>query len=41
VRRLLHAATTAPFIYLLLVVGLGMLLFEVFQPGSGSPGSPG
>jgi hypothetical protein len=32
-RRMLHAAATAPFVYLLLVVGLGMLLFEVFQPG--------
>lgn len=41
VRRLLHAATTAPFIYLLLVVGLGMLLFEVFQPGFGVAGFAG
>jgi len=41
VRRLLHAATTAPFIYLLLVVGLGMLLFEVFQPGFGVAGLAG
>lgn len=41
VRRLLHAATTAPFIYLLLVVGLGMLLFEVFQPGFGVAGVAG
>jgi membrane-bound serine protease (ClpP class) len=41
VRRLLHAATTAPFIYLLLVVGLGMLLFEVFQPGFGVAGIAG
>jgi membrane-bound serine protease (ClpP class) len=40
-RRLLHAATTAPFIYLLLVVGLGMLLFEVFQPGFGVAGLAG
>jgi membrane-bound serine protease (ClpP class) len=41
VRRLLHAATTAPFIYLLLVVGVGMLLFEVFQPGFGVAGLAG
>jgi membrane-bound serine protease (ClpP class) len=40
-RRLLHAATTAPFIYLLLVVGLGMVLFEVFQPGFGVAGLAG
>lgn len=41
VRRLLHAATTAPFIYLLLTIGLGMLLFEVFQPGFGVAGIAG
>lgn len=41
VRRLLHAATTAPFIYLLFVVGLGMLLFELFQPGFGVAGLAG
>ena len=41
VRRVLHAATTGPFIYLLLVVGLGMLLFEVFQPGFGVAGLAG
>lgn len=41
VRRLLHAATTGPFIYLLLVVGLGALLFEVFQPGFGVAGMAG
>jgi membrane-bound serine protease (ClpP class) len=41
VRRLLHAASTAPFVYLLLVVGLGMLLFEVFQPGFGVAGLAG
>ncbi len=41
VRRLLHAATTAPFIYLLLTVGLGMLLFEAFQPGFGVAGLAG
>jgi membrane-bound serine protease (ClpP class) len=41
VRRVLHAATTAPFIYLLLVVGIGMLLFEVFQPGFGVAGLAG
>jgi membrane-bound serine protease (ClpP class) len=39
--RLLHAATTPAFIYLLLVVGLGMLLFEVFQPGFGVAGVAG
>ena len=41
VRRVLHAATTAPFIYLLLVVGLGALLFEAFQPGFGVAGLAG
>ena len=41
VRRLLHAATTAPFIYLLMTVGLGMLLFEAFQPGFGVAGLAG
>ncbi|MEX1178919.1 MAG: NfeD family protein [Nitriliruptor sp.] len=40
-RRLLHAATTAPFIYLLLTIGIGMLLFEVFQPGFGVAGLAG
>ncbi len=40
-RRLLHAATAAPFVYLLLVVGLGLLLFEVFQPGFGVAGLAG
>jgi len=40
-RRMLHAAATAPFVYLLLVVGLGMLLFEVFQPGFGVAGLAG
>lgn len=41
VRRVLHAATTGPFIYLLLVLGLGMLLFELFQPGFGVAGLAG
>jgi membrane-bound serine protease (ClpP class) len=41
VRRMLHAASTAPFVYLLLVVGLGLLLFEVFQPGFGVAGLAG
>ena len=40
-RRVLHAAATAPFVYLLLVVGLGLLLFEVFQPGFGVAGLAG
>ena len=40
-RRMLHAAATAPFVYLLLVLGLGMLLFEVFQPGFGVAGLAG
>jgi membrane-bound serine protease (ClpP class) len=40
-RRMLHAAATAPFVYLLLIVGLGMLLFEVFQPGFGVAGLAG
>jgi len=41
VRRVLHAATTGPFVYLLLVFGLGLLLFEVFQPGFGVAGLAG
>ncbi len=41
VRRMLHAAATAPFVYLLLVLGLGLLLFEVFQPGFGVAGLAG
>lgn len=41
VRRLLHAATTGPFIYLLLAAGLTMLLFEWFQPGFGVAGFAG
>lgn len=41
VRRMLHAATTAPFVYLLIVAGLGMLLFELFQPGFGVAGIAG
>ncbi|MEX2549062.1 MAG: NfeD family protein [Nitriliruptoraceae bacterium] len=41
VRRVLHAATTGPFVYLLLVLGFGMLLFEVFQPGFGVAGIAG
>jgi membrane-bound serine protease (ClpP class) len=40
-RRMLHAASTGPFVYLLLVVGLGMLLFELFQPGFGVAGLAG
>lgn len=40
-RRVLHAATTGPFIYLLLTVGLAMLLFELFQPGFGVAGFAG
>lgn len=39
--RLLHSATTPAFIYLLLVAGFGMLLFEVFQPGFGVAGIAG
>ncbi len=41
VRRMLHAATTGPFVYLLLVAGIGMLLFELFQPGFGVAGIAG
>ncbi len=40
-RRLLHAATTPVFIYLLVVFGLALLLFEVFQPGFGVAGIAG
>lgn len=39
--RVLHAATTPAFVYLLLVGGLGMLLFEAFQPGFGVAGVAG
>jgi membrane-bound serine protease (ClpP class) len=41
VRRMLHAATTPVFIYLLFTIGLTMLLFEVFQPGFGVAGIAG
>jgi len=40
-RRIQHAATTPTLIYLLLVFGLSMLLFEVFQPGFGVAGFAG
>jgi membrane-bound serine protease (ClpP class) len=40
-RRMLHAATTPAFIYLLFVIGLALLLFEVFQPGFGVAGVAG
>lgn len=39
--RMLHAAATPTFIYLLLVLGLGMLAFELFQPGFGVAGFAG
>lgn len=39
--RVQHAATTPAFVYLLLVGGLGMLLFEAFQPGFGVAGVAG
>ncbi len=39
--RLLHAAAAPAFIYILLVLGLGMLAFEVFQPGFGVAGFAG
>ncbi|HEX9767270.1 MAG TPA: NfeD family protein [Nitriliruptorales bacterium] len=38
VRRSLHASATPIFIYLMLVIGLGLLLFELFQPGFGVAG---
>lgn len=41
VRRMLHAATTPVFIYLLVAIGLALLLFEVFQPGFGVAGIAG
>lgn len=41
VARMLHAAATPTFIYLLLVMGLGMLAFELFQPGFGVAGFAG
>jgi membrane-bound serine protease (ClpP class) len=39
--RLLHAAAAPAFIYLLLVLGLGTLAFELFQPGFGVAGFAG
>lgn len=39
--RLLHAAAAPSFIYLLLVLGLGTLAFELFQPGFGVAGFAG
>ncbi len=39
--RLLHAAAAPSFIYLLLVLGLGALAFELFQPGFGVAGFAG
>ncbi|MBY5161842.1 NfeD family protein [Salsipaludibacter albus] len=41
VSRMLHAAATPAFIYLLLVVGLSLLAFELFQPGFGVAGVAG
>ncbi len=41
IARMLHAAATPTFIYLLLVLGLGMLAFELFQPGFGVAGFAG
>lgn len=40
-RRMLHAATTPSFIYLLFAAGLTALLFELFQPGFGVAGIAG
>ncbi|MFT5222897.1 MAG: membrane-bound serine protease (ClpP class) [Glaciecola sp.] len=40
-RRILHAATTPTLIYILLLVGVAMLLFEWFQPGFGVAGFTG
>lgn len=39
--RLLHAAAAPAFIYMLLVFGLGTLIFELFQPGFGVAGFAG
>lgn len=39
--RMLHAAATPTFVYLLLVFGLAMLAFELFQPGFGVAGVAG
>lgn len=41
VARMLHAAATPAFIYLLLVIGLSLLAFELFQPGFGVAGVAG
>jgi len=41
VARMLHAAATPAFIYLLLVIGLSLLAFELFQPGFGVAGFAG
>jgi membrane-bound serine protease (ClpP class) len=41
IARMLHAAAAPAFIYLLLVIGLALLAFEVFQPGFGVAGVAG
>ncbi len=41
VRRALHASATPSLVYFLLIAGLGLLLFEWFQPGFGVAGIAG
>ncbi len=41
VRRALHALTSAALVYLLILFGAGLIVFEVFQPGFGVAGVTG
>jgi membrane-bound serine protease (ClpP class) len=41
VRRALHALTSAALVYLLLLFGIGLIVFELFQPGFGVAGVTG
>jgi membrane-bound serine protease (ClpP class) len=41
VRRFLHVLTSATLVYLLIVVGAGLVVFEFFQPGFGVAGVTG
>lgn len=40
-RRALHVLTSAALVYLLLLFGVGMIVFELFQPGFGVAGVTG
>ena len=41
IRRFLHVLTSATLVYLLIVVGAGLVVFEIFQPGFGVAGVTG